>query len=107
MAIELGNVDSMYELANFYQENNDYQHAESYYLMASERKHGSSQIKLARHYQQAGDLIKMVKYYLLAIKNTNDDEAFKELIHYFDGKSQELIKFIEQDIKNMLMYNDI
>jgi len=84
MAIELDHIDSMHELAQYYElveKNNKL--TEKYYLMAVELKDVVSMYNFADYYKTKLDFKNMEKYYWMAFENYQDIESMYELIHYY------------------------
>lgn len=85
LAIEKGNLHSMYNLAEYYADIvKDYEKAEQYYLMAIEAGYISAIFNLALHYEYiVKDYEKAEKYYLIAIE-AGDIRAMHNLATYYD-----------------------
>ncbi|MBK9634219.1 MAG: tetratricopeptide repeat protein [Bacteroidetes bacterium] len=71
MAIEKGDLDALFNLANLYKEQGKEKEAEQYYLLAIEKEDIGALVNLALLYQKQGKEKEAELYYLLAIKKEN------------------------------------
>jgi TPR repeat protein len=71
MAIENGDPNAIFNLANCYDETENYEEAIKYYLMAIEKEKGDfeSMNNLAICYQKTKNYEEAIKYYLMATEN--------------------------------------
>ena len=71
MAAEKGsdevNVDIMYKLGNYYDDNNDFEKMIKYYLMAVEKDSIYAMINLGNYYKRQNDYVNMIKYFEMAL----------------------------------------
>ncbi len=84
MAIELGNIGAMHDLACYYQTvENNYELAVKYYLMAADRGHNGAINNLAYYYQTVENNHELaVKYYLIAADRGHNG-AINNLAYYY------------------------
>lgn len=98
MAIKLGNLDSMNELAFYYQvKEKNYNLMKKYYLMGAKLNYAPCICNLGRYYQSINDKRKTVLLYKLAIKH-NSKLASKNLEKY---------KNCKKDINDLCNYYSI
>lgn len=81
-AISLGNVESMFEMGNFYYKQHDYILMKKYYFMAIKYGNIYAKYNLALYYYNCGNYYNMFKY----LENCNVPEAFNLVGAYYYNK---------------------
>lgn len=92
---QMGNKESIYELALFYKGKSEYENMEKYYIIASDNGHDEASYNLAVYYESIGKYNKMGYYYLRAISQNNTDamisyanflyklRKYEDALHYY------------------------
>lgn len=99
MAIERGHVNSMADLANYYDAvENNYDEMKRYYLMAIERGHVNSMNEIAYYYNEVeNNHDEMKRFHLMAVAKNNVDSMRELGTHYEETERNyiEALKYYE------------
>lgn len=93
MAIEHDNIPAMCHLAEYYDEQNDYENTVKYYTMAVAHEFDGAMNNLARYYEKCNEDENAVKYYLMAIECGNTT-SMNNLACYHE-RQHDYVKAIE------------
>lgn len=95
MATDLGDTESMIELALFYQDHWKYEEMIKYFLMAVEHGNTEAMVCLANHYEHFGDYDNAIPYYKMAVRK-GEQEAMIELTSHYERQENyyQMIKYL-------------